>query len=216
MGRRTSRGRRGDRSSRKTGSGCRPLSSTGSSSPPWDWRARRSAEDSVAGGPPGVRGDSSRSCAGTASAGSSGPSSDLSSGDEPSIWSSATGRESRGHRRHATGRGRTTRPLTASIPWYLGLCQSQDEQSGASTCPAPVSRGSLLGVLPGEIGLEKRLGARSTPISRWARSLKVSRPPGPRAVRATRQSPPGRHQATRLGPRWRPDPGPRSRQLASG
>ena len=201
MGRRTSRGRRGDRSSRKTGSGCRPLSSTGSSSPPWDWRARRSAEDSVAGGPPGVRGDSSRSCAGTASAGSSGPSSDLSSGDEPSIWSSATGRESRGRRHHGSGRGRgrTVRPPSASGPWHLSHRHGQDDQAEGqhlSGIGFPEPRGFLLGVPPEGSVSGKRLEGGGSPVSRWARPLTIRRPPGPRLVRATRRLPPGRHRET--------------------
>ena len=201
MGRRTSRGRRDDRSSRKTGSGCRPLSSTGSSSPPWDWRARRSAEDSVVGGPPGVRGDSSRSCAGTASAGSSGPSSDLSSGDEPSIWSSATGRESRGRRQHGSGRGRgrTVRPPSASDPWHLSHRHGQDDQAEGqhlSGIGFPEPRGFLLGVSSEGSISGKRLGGGDTPVSRWTRPLAIRRPSGPRLVRATRRLPPGRHRET--------------------
>jgi len=201
LGRRTSRGRRGDRSSRKTGSGCRPLSSTGSSSPPWDWRARRSAEDSVAGGPPGVRGDSSRSCAGTASAGSSGPSSDLSSGDEPSIWSSATGRESRGRRHHGSGRGRsrTIRPPSASGPWHLSHRHGQDDQAEGqhlSGIGFPEPRGFLLGVSSEGSISGKRLDGGDTPVSRWTRPLAIRRPSGPRLVRATRRLPPGRHRET--------------------
>ena len=199
MGRRTSRGRRGDRSSRKTGSGCRPLSSTGSSSPPWDWRARRSAEDSVAGGPPGVRGDSSRSWAGTASAGSSGPSSDLSSGDEPSIWSSATGRESRGRRQHGSGRGRTVRPPSASGPWHLSHRHGQDDQAEGQDLSGigfPEPRGSLLSVSSEGSILGKRLDGGNTPVSRWTRPLAIRPPPGPRLVRATRRLPPGRHRET--------------------
>jgi len=201
LGRRTSRGRRGDRSSRKTGSGCRPLSSTGSSSPPWDWRARRSAEDSVAGGPPGVRGDSSRSCAGTASAGSSGPSSDLSSGDEPSIWSSATGRESRGRRQHGSGRGRgrTVRPPSASGPWHLSHRHGQDDQAEGqhlSGIGFPEPRGFLLGVSSEGSISGKRLDGGDTPVSRWTRPLAIRRPSGPRLVRATRRLPPGRHRET--------------------
>ena len=199
MGRRSSRGRRGDRSSRKTGSGCRPLSSTGSSSPPWDWRARRSAEDSVAGGSPGVRGDSSRSCAGTASAESSGPSSDLSSGDEPSIWSSATGRESRGRRQHGSGRGRTVRPPSASGPWHLSHRHGQDDQAESqhlSGISFPGFHGSLLGVSPEGSVSGKRLEGGGSPVSRWARPLTIRRPPGPRLVRATRRLPPGRHRET--------------------
>ena len=199
MGRRSSRGRRGDRSSRKTGSGCRPLSSTGSSSPPWDWRARRSAEDSVAGGPPGVRGESSRSCAGTASAGSSGPSSDLSSGDEPSIWSSATGRESRGRRHHGSGRGRTVRPPSASVPWHLDHRHGQDDQAESqhlSDIGFPGFHGSLLGVSPEGSVSGKRLDGGDTPGSRWTRPLAIRRPSGPRLVRATRRLPPGRHRET--------------------
>ena len=203
MGRRTSRGRRGDRSSRKTGSGCRPLSSTGSSSPPWDWRARRSAEDSVAGGSAGVRGDSSRSCAGTASAGSSGPSSDLSSGDEPSIWSSATGRESRGRRQHGSGRGRgrgrTVRPLAASGPWHLSHRYGQDDQAAGqhlSGIGFPEPRGFLLGVSSEGSISGKRLDGGDTPVSRWTRPLAIRPPSGPRLVRATRRLPPGRHRET--------------------
>ncbi len=201
MGRRTSRGRRDDRSSRNTGSGCRPLSSTGSSSPPWDWRARRSAEDSVVGGPPGVRGDSSRSWAGTASAGSSGPSSDLSSGDEPSIWSSATGRESRGRRQHGSGRGRgrTVRPPSASGPWHLSHRHGQDDQAESqhlSGISFPEFHGSLLGVSPEGSVSGKRLEGGGSPVSRWARPLTIRRPPGPRLVRATRRLPPGRHRET--------------------
>jgi len=199
LGRRTSRGRRGDRSSRKTGSGCRPLSSTGSSSPPWDWRARRSAEDSVAGGPPGVRGDSSRSCAGTASAESSGPSSDLSSGDEPSIWSSATGRESRGRRQHGSGRGRTVRPPSASGPWHLSHRHGQDDQAEGqhlSGIGFPEPRGFLLGVSSEGSISGKRLDGGDTPVSRWTRPLAIRPPPGPRLVRATRRLPPGRHRET--------------------
>ena len=199
MGRRSSRGRRGDRSSRKTGSGCRPLSSTGSSSPPWDWRARRSAEDSVAGGSAGVRGDSSRSCAGTASAGSSGPSSDLSSGDEPSIWSSATGRESRGRRQHGSGRGRTVRPPSASGPWHLSRRHGQDDQAESqplSDISSPGFHGSLLGVSPEGSVSGKHLEGGGAPVSRWARPLMIHRPPGPRLVRATRRLPPGRHRET--------------------
>ena len=201
MGRRTSRGRRGDRSSRKTGSGCRPLSSPGSSSPPWDWRARRSAEDSVAGGPSGVRGDSSRSCAGTASAGSSGPPSDLSSGDEPSIWSSATGRESRGRRQHGSGRGRgrTVRPPSASGPWHLSHRHGQDDQAEGqhlSGIGFPEPRGFLLGVSSEGSISGKRLDGGDTPVSRWTRPLAIRPPPGPRLVRATRQLPPGRHRET--------------------
>ncbi len=205
MGRRTSRGRRDDRSSRNTGSGCRPLSSTGSSSPPWDWRARRSAEDSVVGGPPGVRGDSSRSWAGTASAGSSGPSSDLSSGDEPSIWSSATGRESRGRRQHGSGRGRgrgrgrTVRPPSASGPWHLSHRHGQDDQAEGqhlSGIGFPEPRGFLLGVSSEGSISGKRLGGGDTPVSRWTRPLAIRPPPGPRLVRATRRLPPGRHRET--------------------
>ena len=201
MGRRTSRGRRGDRSSRKTGSGGRPLSSTGSSSPPWDWRARRSAEDSVAGGPPGVRGDSSRSCAGTASAGSSGPSSDLSSGDEPSIWSSATGRESRGRRQHGSGRGRgrTVRPPSTSDPWHLSHRHGQDDQAEGQNLSGigfPEPRGFLLGVSSERSISGKRLDGGDTPVSRWTRPLAIRPPPGPRLVRATRRLPPGRHRET--------------------
>ena len=199
MGRRTSRGRRDDRSSRKTGSGCRPLSSTGSSSPPWDWRARRSAEDSVVGGPPGVRGDSSRSWAGTASAGSSGPSSDLSSGDEPSIWSSATGRESRGRRQHGSGRGRTVRPPSASDPWHLSHRHGQDDQAEGqhlSGIGFPEPRGFLLGVSSERSITGKRLDGGDTPVSRWTRPLAIRPPPGPRLVRATRRLPPGRHRET--------------------
>ena len=199
MGRRSSRGRRGDRSSRKTGSGCRPLSSTGSSSPPWDWRARRSAEDSVVGGPPGVRGDSSRSWAGTASAGSSGPSSDLSSGDEPSIWSSATGRESRGRRQHGSGRGRTLRPPSASDPWHLSHRHGQDDQAEGqhlSGIGFPGPRGFLLGVSSERSISGKRLDGGDTPVSRWTRPLAIRPPSGPRLVRATRRLPPGPHRET--------------------
>jgi len=203
LGRRTSRGRRGDRSSRKTGSGCRPLSSTGSSSPPWDWRARRSAEDSVAGGPSGVRGDSSRSCAGTASAGSSGSSSDLSSGDEPSIWSSATGRESRGRRQHGSGRGRgrgrTVRPPSTSDPWHLSHRHGQDDQAEGqhlSGIGFPEPRGFLLGVSSERSITGKRLDGGDTPVSRWTRPLAIRPPPGPRLVRATRRLPPGPHRET--------------------
>ena len=199
MGRRTSRGRRDDRSSRKTGSGCRPLSSTGSSSPPWDWRARRSAEDSVVGGPPGVRGDSSRSCAGTAPTGSSGPSADLSSGDEPSIWSAATGRESRGRRQHGSGRGRTARPPSASGPWHLSHRHGQDDQAEGQDLAGigfPESRGSLLSVSSEGSISGKRLGGGNTPVSRWTRPLAIRPPPGPRLVRATRRLPPGRHRET--------------------
>jgi len=203
LGRRSSRGRRGDRSSRKTGSGCRPLSSTGSSSPPWDWRARRSAEDSVAGGPSGVRGDSSRSCAGTASAGSNGLSSDLSSGDEPSIWSSATGRESRGRRQHGSGRGRgrgrTVRPPSASDPWHLSHRHGQDDQAEGqhlSGIGFPEPRGFLLGVSSERLISGKRLDGGDTPVSRWTRPLAIRPPPGPRLVRATRRLPPGRHRET--------------------
>ena len=201
MGRRTSRGRRGDRSSRKTGSGCRPLSSTGSSSPPWDWRARRAAEDSVAGGPPGVRGDSSRSWAGTASAGSSGPSSDLSSGDEPSIWSSATGRESRGRRQRGSGRGRgrTVRPPSTSDPWHLSHRHGQDDQAEGqhlSGIGFPEPRGFLLGVSSERSISGKRLDGGDTPVSRWTRPLAIRPPSGPRLVRATRRLPPGRHRET--------------------
>ena len=199
MGRRTSRGRRNNRSSRKTGSGCRPLSSTGSSSPPWNWRARRSAEDSVVGGPSEVRGVSSRSCAGTASPGSSGSSSDLSSGDEPSIWSSATGRESRGRRRHGSGRGRTVRPPSASVPWHLGHRHGQDDQAESqhlSGIGFPEPRGSLLSVSSEGSILGKRLDGGNTPVSRWTRPLAIRPPPGPRLVRATRRLPPGRHRET--------------------
>ncbi len=199
MGRRTSRGRRNNRSSRKTGSGCRPLSSTGSSSPPWNWRARRSAEDSVVGGPSEVRGVSSRSCAGTASPGSSGSSSDLSSGDEPSIWSSATGRESRGRRRHGSGRGRTVRPPSASVPWHLGHRHGQDDQAESqhlSGIGFPGFHGFLLGVSPEGSVSGKRLEGGGSPVSRWARPLTIRRPPGPRLVRATRRLPPGRHRET--------------------
>ena len=146
MGRRTSRGRRNNRSPRKTGSGCRPLSSAGSSPPPWNWRARRSAEDSVVGGPSEVRSVSSRSCAGTASPGSSGSSSDLSSGDEPSIWSSATGRESRGRRRHGSGRGRgrTVRPPSESVPGTSATATVRMTRPRVNTCPASTSRGSAV------------------------------------------------------------------------
>ena len=199
MGRRTSRGRRNNRSSRKTGSGCRPLSSTGSSSPPWNWRARRSAEDSVVGGPSEVRGVSSRSCAGTASPGSSGSSSDLSSGDEPSIWSSATGRESRGRRRHGSGRGRTVRPPSASVPWHLDHRHGQDDQAESqhlSGIGFPGFHGFLLGVSPEGSVSGKRLEGGGSPVSRWARPLTIRRPPGPRLVRATRRLPPGRHRET--------------------
>lgn len=201
MSRRTSRGRRDDRSSRKTGSGCRPLSSTGSSSPPWDWRARRSAEDSVVGGPPGIRGDSSRSCAGTAPTGSSGPSSDLSSGDEPSIWSSATGRESRGRRQHGSGRGRgrAVRPPSASGPWHLSRRHGQDDQAEGQDMSGigfPEPRGPLLSVSSEESISRKRLGGGDTPVSRWTRPLAIRPPPGPRLVRATRRLPPGRHRET--------------------
>jgi len=201
LGRRTSRGRRDDRSSRNTGSGCRPLSSTGSSSPPWDWRARRSTEDSVVGGPPGVRGDSSRSWAGTASAGSSGPSSDLSSGDEPSIWSSATGRESRGRRQHGSGRGRgrTVRPPSASGPWHLSRRHGQDDQAEGqhlSGIGFPEPRCFLLGVSSEGSISGKRLDGGDTPVSRWTRPLVIRPPPGPRLVRATRRLPPGRHRET--------------------
>ena len=199
MGRRTNRGRRDDQSSRKPGSGCRPLSSTGSSSPPWNWRARRSAEDSVVGGPSGVRGDSSRSWAGTASAGSSSPSSDLSSGDEPSIWSSATGRESRGRHRYGSGRGRTVRPPSASGSWHLSHCHGQDDQTEGqhlSGIGFPESRGSLLSVSSEGSISGKRLGGGDTPVSRWTRPLVIRRPPGPQLVRATRQLPPGPHRET--------------------
>ncbi len=199
MGRRTSRGRRNNRSPRKTGSGCRPLSSTGSSSPPWNWRARRSAEDSVVGGPSEVRGVSSRSCAGTASPGSSGSSSDLSSGDEPSIWSSATGRESRGRRRHDSGRGRTVRPPSASVPRHLGHRHGQNGQAESqhlSGIGFPGFHGSLLGVSPEGSVSGKRLEGGGSPVSRWARPLTIRRPPGPRLVRATRRLPPGRHRET--------------------
>ena len=199
MGRRTSRGRRNNRSPRKTGSGCRPLSSAGSSPPPWNWRARRSAEDSVVGGPSEVRSGSSRSCAGTASPGSSGSSSDLSSGDEPSIWSSATGRESRGRRRHGSGRGRTVRPPSASIPWHLGHRHGQDDQAEGqhlSGIDFPGFRGSLLGVSSEGSVSGKRLEGGGTPVSRWTRPLTIRRPPGPRLVRATRQLPPGHHRET--------------------
>ncbi len=199
MGRRTSRGRRGDRSSRKTGSGCRPLSSTGSSSLPWDWRARRSAEDSVAGGSSGVRGDSSRSCAGTASAGSSGPPSDLSSGDEPSIWSSATGRESRGRRQRGSGRGRTVRSPSASGPWDLSHRHGQDGQAEGQDLSGigfPEPRGPLLSVSSEGSISGKRLGGGDTPVSLWTRPLAIRRPSGPRLVRATRRLPPGRHRET--------------------
>jgi len=201
LGRRTSRGRRNNRSSRKTGSGCRPLSSTGSSSPPWNWRARRSAEDSVVGGPSEVRGVSSRSCAGTASPGSSGPSSDLSSGDEPSIWSSATGRESRGRRHHGSGRGRgrTVRPPSASGPWHLSHRHGQDDQAEGqhlSGIGFPEPRGFLLGVSSEGSISGKRLDGGDTPVSRWTRPLAIRPPPGPRLVRATRRLPPGRHRET--------------------
>jgi len=199
LGRRTSRGRRNNRSSRKTGSGCRPLSSTGSSSPPWNWRARRSAEDSVVGGPSEVRGVSSRSCAGTSSPGSSGSSPDLSSGDEPSIWSSATGRESRGRRRHDSGRGRTVRPPSASVPWHLGHRHGQDDQAESqhlSGIGFPGVHGFLLGVPPEGSVSGKRLEGGGSPVSRWARPLTIRRPPGPRLVRATRRLPPGRHRET--------------------
>ena len=201
MSRRTSRGRRDDRSSRKTGSGCRPLSSTGSSSPPWNWRARRSADDSVVGGPSGLRGDSSRSWAGTASAGSSGPSSDLSSGDEPSIWSSATGRESRGRRQHGSGRGRgrTVRPPSASGPWHLSHHHGQDDQAEGQDLSGigfPEPRGPLLSVSSEGSISRKRLGGGDTPVSRWTRPLAIRPPPGPRLVRATRRLPPGRHRET--------------------
>ena len=144
MGRRTSRGRRGDRSSRKIGSGCKPLSSTGSSSPPWDWRARRSAEDSVAGGPPGVRGDSSRSCAGMASPGSSGSSSDLSSGDEPSIWSSATGRESRGRYRMAAVAVARYGHRPHPFPGTSATTTVRMTRPRVSTCPAPAPQSSAV------------------------------------------------------------------------
>ena len=168
MGRRTNRGRRDDQSSRKTGSGCRPLSSTGSSSPPWNWRARRSAEDSVVGGSSGVRSDSSRSWAETASAGSSSPSSDLSSGDEPSIWSSATGRESRGRHRYGRGRGRgrMVRPPSASGTWHLSHHHGHNDQTEGqhlSGIGFPESRGSLLSVSSEESISGKRLGAGILP-----------------------------------------------------
>ena len=199
MGRRTSRGRRNNRLSRKTGSGCRPLSSTGFSSPPWNWRARRSAEDSVVGGPSEVRGVSSRSCVGTASPGSSGSSSDLSSGDEPSIWSSATGRESRGHRRHGSGRGRTVRPPSASVPWHLGHRHVQNDQAESqhlSGLGFPEFYGSFLGVSPEGSVSGKRLEGGVTPVSRWTRPLAIRRPPGPRLVQATRRLPSGHNRET--------------------
>jgi len=201
LGRRTSRGRRDDRSSRKTGSGCRPLSSTSSSSPPWNWRARRSAEDSVVGGPFEARGNSSRFSAETVSPESSGLSSDLSSGGESSIWSSATGRESRGRRQHGSGRrrGRTVRPPPASSPWDLSHRHGQDDQAEGqhlSGIGFPESRGSLLSVSSEGSISGKRLGGGDTPVSRWTRPLAIRRPPGPQLVRATRQLPPGPHRET--------------------